>query len=99
MLVRMLLLALAWLVLSSAVLLAGGRRLGGPSAGGSLALVIGLQSCGGLAPLALGMPHLELLPASEFSAGVGLLVISAFPDWHACGHPAWRSAAHASRGG
>ena len=98
MLVRMLLLALAWLVLSSAVLLAVGRRLGGPSAVGSLALVMGIETCGGLAALALGMPRLELLGAFVLSTGVGLLVIWAFPDWNAAGHAAWLFAAEAAGG-
>jgi hypothetical protein len=95
MLIHALILMVCWLVLSSAVLLLLGRRLGGPSVLGSLALILAVELAGGWAALVLGLPPAEVVGCGLLSLVLGLLVIRAFPAWNAAGHAAWLFAAEA----
>jgi glycosyl transferase family 2 len=95
MLIHALVLVVCWLVLSSAVLLLLGRRLGGPSVLGSLALIVAVELGGGWAALALGLPPAEVVACGLLSLALGLLVIRAFPAWNPAGHAAGLFAAEA----
>jgi hypothetical protein len=96
MLVRALALVVIWLVLATIILLAGGRRMRGPSVPGSLALIGMVEAAGGLAAPLVGASRTETVVAAVVSLALGVGVICAFPDWNPAGHAAWLFAAEAA---
>jgi cellulose synthase/poly-beta-1,6-N-acetylglucosamine synthase-like glycosyltransferase len=90
MLTRMLILVLIWLILSSAVLVAAGQRLRGPSRKGSLTLILFVEVAGAALGMALfGALPLEVGVAVVVSTALGQLVIQRYPAWNPAGHAAW----------
>lgn len=89
MLFHALLLALGWSLASSALLVTIGRHLRGLSPFASLMLILVIEACGGVAALALQMPHSEVIGCLAVSSLLGLVVIRRFPNWNAAGHAAW----------
>ena len=89
MLVQALETSLGWLVLSSLVLFTLGRRMGGPSASASLALILLVEALGVALAQTWGAPLTNLVLYAAISTLGGVLVIGANPDWNPAGHAAW----------
>ncbi|HUY77181.1 MAG TPA: glycosyltransferase [Ktedonobacterales bacterium] len=88
--------ALCWFALSSTVLFLFGRRLGGPSAAASLALIVVIEVAGAVVAAKIGVPAIHLVLFTTLSTTCGVIVIWANPDWNPAGHAAWLFALDAS---
>ncbi len=88
MLLHALFVALLWFLLATAILFLFGRRMPGPSAIGSLLLILLIEAIGGAGAYALGVSRNELLLFGLISLALGTLTIRAFPHWNAAGHAA-----------
>ena len=96
MLIRALALALIWLLLSAGVLLSVGRRLGGPSALGSLIVILAIEGLGAVIGVHMGLPLAEIGLCAGGSTLLGLFIIRVFPTWNPAGHAAWLFLAEAT---
>ena len=96
MLFHALMLALIWLILSALILLAVGRRLGGPSAFFSLALALLIEAGGGALAIRLGIPRDEVIICAAIGILPAIAIIFLFPTWNPAGHAAWLFLAEAS---
>ena len=96
MLFHALLLTLIWLLLSAVILLAVGRRLGGPSTFFSLALALTIEAAGGALAVKLGIPRDEVIICAAIGIVPAIAIIVLFPTWNPAGHAAWLFLAEAS---
>lgn len=96
MLFHALMLALIWLLLSAAILLIIGRRLGGPSPFFSFALALIIEVAGGALAIRLGIPQNEVIICAAIGVIPALAIIVVFPNWNPAGHAAWLFLAEAS---
>lgn len=96
MLFHALMLTLIWLLLSAALLLLIGRRLGGPAPFFSIILALVIESIGGMIAIKLGFARTEVVVCATISTVLAILVVIVFPTWNAAGHAAWLFLAEAS---
>jgi cellulose synthase/poly-beta-1,6-N-acetylglucosamine synthase-like glycosyltransferase len=89
MLFHALMLALIWLLLSAAILLITGRKMGGPAAFFSIVLALVIEGIGGVLAVKLGIPRNEVIATAVISALPAIIIVFIFPDWNPAGHVAW----------
>lgn len=89
MLFHALMLALIWLLLSAAILLIAGRRMGGPAPFFSIVLALAIEGIGGVLAVKLGLPRNEVIITAAISALPASIIVFIFPDWNPAGHVAW----------
>lgn len=96
MLYNALLLALIWLILSAAILLTVGRRLGGPAPFVSVVLALAIECLGGALAVKLGMPQNGVILCALIGVLPAVTIALLFPDWNPAGHAALLFLAEAS---